>query len=343
MTPPTSANRFLEAAYRHGYLCVDLFFVLSGFVMSLVHQDVVQGPFSWRVFANFLTRRLARIYPLYLISTIAALAVFAWLHLRTFEGQLLQQPLLTGEIANLLMVQTWGLFGSFNGAAWSISAEWSAYLLFPLFARAVFRSKPLSRTLVLLGIIVCLAGLVYYPNFWLWRDSVPALRHGPLDRTTHHSVAPLLRCWTEFCLGMFAFQLFGKFQTKRSPMVSLLCAATSVCLMAAFAFPETDLFVVLLYVPLIATIALSGSAQAQILGNRLIYRAGVYSYSFYMLFVFAVDCRNPITQALSHILGQPSFIEEFLTTTSIVFAAAAISFHFFERPVRKHLRVLMRH
>ena len=340
MTPPTSANRFLEAAFRHGYLCVDLFFVLSGFVLSLVHQEVVRGPFSWRVHAAFLVRRVARVYPLYLASTLAALAVFAGLHMRGFEGQLLRPTLLKGEVANLLMVQNWGLYGSFNGAAWSISAEWSAYLLFPLFARAVFRSPAPARVVVLAGVVLCLAALARWPDLWPWRDAVPALRQGPLDRVDSHSVAPLLRCWTEFCLGMFAFRLFGMLQAMRPAVAGSLFVATTACLVAALSRPGTDLLVVLLYGPLIASAAPPGSVQAGLLGSWPIHRLGLYSYSFYMLFLFAVEARTPIARALAAVVGPPGFAALFTATLLLVLGASALSFHLFERPMRRRLALL---
>ena len=54
---------------RHGYLAVDLFFVLSGFVMAMSYSRMFASGFSPRHYGAFLIRRLARIYPLYLLVT----------------------------------------------------------------------------------------------------------------------------------------------------------------------------------------------------------------------------------------------------------------------------------
>jgi peptidoglycan/LPS O-acetylase OafA/YrhL len=57
----------------HGYLAVDLFFVLSGFVMALTYQHMFAQGFSRREFSRFLGRRIARIYPIYFITSAVAL------------------------------------------------------------------------------------------------------------------------------------------------------------------------------------------------------------------------------------------------------------------------------
>jgi peptidoglycan/LPS O-acetylase OafA/YrhL len=54
----------------HGYLAVDLFFVLSGFVMALTYAELFEGGFSAGRYRDFLVRRIARVYPLYVVVTL---------------------------------------------------------------------------------------------------------------------------------------------------------------------------------------------------------------------------------------------------------------------------------
>src|ERR1035437_252958 len=49
-----------------GYLCVDLFFVLSGFVMALVYSKTFQHGCTKRDYRKFLFNRMARVFPLHL-------------------------------------------------------------------------------------------------------------------------------------------------------------------------------------------------------------------------------------------------------------------------------------
>ena len=94
-------------------------------------------------YGGFLWARLARIYPLHLVTLIGvgvmALAAGAAGHV--FDSNVLSWPSLP---ANLLLVQAWGLApqAAWNHPSWSISAEWFAYLIFPLFAWAALKSAP---------------------------------------------------------------------------------------------------------------------------------------------------------------------------------------------------------
>lgn len=112
---------------------VDFFFILSGFVIALTYADHIAGPADYR---RFLGRRIARIYPLHL----ATLLIFALAgHLALSRGFAFDRPEYFAPRwlwENLLLVQAWGFVPhrTFNGPAWSISAELFVYLLFPVFA-----------------------------------------------------------------------------------------------------------------------------------------------------------------------------------------------------------------
>src|SRR5215469_9584957 len=121
-----------------GYLWVDLFFVLSGFVLALNYG--ARFAHGWRsdTWRDFLLRRVARIYPLYVVLFAGSAAYMAVGLGQSYALPLLPYPTLSHPVAdgaaNLFMVQSWGVGPSFDGTAWSLSAEWAAYLLFPLLA-----------------------------------------------------------------------------------------------------------------------------------------------------------------------------------------------------------------
>src|ERR1700676_1256947 len=61
------------------YLAVDLFFMLSGFVMAHVYGRLLAS--SWRVHALLFARaRFARLYPLFAVTTLGMLVIFALSH-----------------------------------------------------------------------------------------------------------------------------------------------------------------------------------------------------------------------------------------------------------------------
>ena len=137
--PNLSAGPMPALAAR-GYLGVELFFTLSGFILCHVYLDgVAAGRFRY---ADFLWARVARIYPLHL-ATLAAVGIMA------LAAQGLGRPVDAHVLswaslpANLTLTQAWGLApeAGWNHPSWSISAEWFAYLSFPLFAWASLRLR----------------------------------------------------------------------------------------------------------------------------------------------------------------------------------------------------------
>lgn len=111
-----------------GYLAVDLFFVLSGFVLWWTYGGEFRDR-GVRAAPHFIVRRFARIFPLH-IAILSAMALFAAALI--VSGRDPGDHYSFAELpAHYLLVQNWG-FGdrlAWNDPAWSISTEWAAYLL----------------------------------------------------------------------------------------------------------------------------------------------------------------------------------------------------------------------
>ncbi|MGH8923021.1 MAG: acyltransferase family protein [Actinomycetes bacterium] len=170
-----------------GALGVDLFFVLSGFVIAHTYLDKLGPALRVRATARFVWARASRIWPAYvLVFNLFGI----WLLARTVMGsdpeiafQAVQPVLSVGEwLQQVVMVQLWGnpFFdgASWVGATWSISAEWLAYLLFPLAAVGFFRLRRLPAGVLLLAALALMtpmvlayatAGHPYYSWSWLVR------------------------------------------------------------------------------------------------------------------------------------------------------------------------------
>ncbi len=116
------------------YLAVDLFFLLSGFVMAHVYGAALAS--DWRGnWQKFAIARFARIYPLFAVTTLAMVTIFVLSHipiwLVSFSGRSLSlQPVL---------MQQWASGLSWNYPSWSISTEAEAYLFFVFFARLLLK------------------------------------------------------------------------------------------------------------------------------------------------------------------------------------------------------------
>lgn len=137
---PEDAFGPMPALVAKGYLGVELFFILSGFILSHVYTGAVEaGRFRY---GGFVWARLARIYPLHLL-TLAAMGALAGVAavMGVQPDHAVAPP--ASLPAHLTLTQAWGVLpgGAWNHPSWSISAEWAAYLAFPLFAGAALRLR----------------------------------------------------------------------------------------------------------------------------------------------------------------------------------------------------------
>ncbi len=111
---------------------MEMFFMISGFLIMMRYGDTLLTPRQG--YRDFLLRRIARFYPLYLATlgffVAVALAVEAGLVTEAWHGRYD----LSALPANLLLLQAWGFTDqlTFNYVSWSMSAEWFCYLTLPV-------------------------------------------------------------------------------------------------------------------------------------------------------------------------------------------------------------------
>jgi Predicted acyltransferases len=143
---PNAASWLPDTAARLQQV-IDLFFILSGFVIMSAYANT-----EWTAagFRRFIVRRLSRIYPMHLLTLgfFTALGVGGVLGVVPIANPARYD--FSTLPAQVLLVHAWGVMPelTFNYVSWSISAEWMAYLLFPLMTIA-FRRGGLPALFVL--------------------------------------------------------------------------------------------------------------------------------------------------------------------------------------------------
>ncbi|MBO4475974.1 MAG: acyltransferase [Bacteroidales bacterium] len=139
---------------NHGYLAVDFFFVLSGFVIGYAYDDRWDKMTTW----GFFKRRLTRLHPMVIAGTLIGAALFFFagaafpetLKVPGWKFALcLVMGLLILPCPNSLDIRGWGELNSFNGPQWSLTFEYIGNILYAF----VFRHLP--RIALAILCVVC--------------------------------------------------------------------------------------------------------------------------------------------------------------------------------------------
>jgi peptidoglycan/LPS O-acetylase OafA/YrhL len=313
-----------------GYLGVDLFFILSGFVLAYNYIDPGK---SWTLkrYLQFQGLRLGRIYPLHVLTIVLIvcgllMASVVHVHVNRPEG-FGWQSLAT----NLMLVHGWTLVpvpGSWNYASWSISAEWFAYLAFPALALGIRRLTS-ARLLVLMAVATACAGTAVQV----------AMASGP---------GPLIRVVPDFTLGAILGRLYLSVG-RPSTAWGCLAALAGIGVIAGFVVLERLHLSPQLVVPLFGLLVFglaSGQGYAvNWLKSPFLLASGEASYALYMM-------HGVIAMFASRILPLESFAAAPITVRTAVIAVycavfaivAGLTHRWIERPARDRVRsaIMMR-
>ena len=307
--------------FRRGYLGVDVFFVLSGFVLAYCYGDRIRTLADYRTFVGY---RLARIYPLHLATLLGVLAM-AQVALAT--GAHVWRPdryAVDGHLLlHLTLTHAWGLEEGlrYNLPSWSISAEFFAYLLFPAFWAVARRAGVRSAWLGALASTVVTVGVLRA----LGRDL-----HVPV----HFA---LLRVTGEFLAGCLAYRAFA----LRSPGGGGWTVDTLLPLgvLAVAATPWADPLMAPAAVVLVYSLAVGTGMPARCLCLRPVLWLGRISYAIYLVHM-------PVLSVLERALPAEPWAEASAAVRAAVLAAhlaiivgvSAVAFQLVEAPGRRWVR-----
>lgn len=324
---------------------VSFFFVLSGFILAYVYVPRLEASTSNKFpLKEFYLRRVARIWPLHLVTLLIALfAVLGW------SAFLRQDEVLLKSVTNVFLLQAWvpsHKWGYFlNGPAWSLSVEAFFYVVFPWFL--IGRSKRFVfkylGVLFFTLVVVFLIG-VYGPA---WQSK--GIQFDALIRNF-----PPVRCF-EFASGIACgiFFLSRSQRSERSRTFDTVVELLSVLLIIIFFYLSNWLglysheqplgvsasfnywyrfsgaapvFVILIFV-----FARSQGWGAWFLSSRLFVYLGEISYSFYMVHmsVLLVIARH------ARIEGSWVAPLQIAGCFGISLALASMLYHLVEVPFRK--------
>lgn len=324
---------FLGTFVGRAHMLVDLFFVLSGYVIAYAYRR--RAVTSWAGHRSFMWARFTRIYPLHL----ATLGIFIALELVKkvlFDGGGDGEALAFEGLnsistipANLLLLQATGATSelSWNLPSWSVSAEWFAYLLFPLIAGYLMKVGKIGAYLLYAVAVFGLTALSY--------------TQGNLD-VTHDFGA--LRGICGFGIGVITYRIVTlggvpKWASFRWAGPAVI----AVYYLSLLLTPSTIDGLIIPFLSLLVVVIPESSLFRGLFETKFFVVLGNASYSIYLLHILVVNT----SKSLWDIFGPEIALRDLSTLSSwvvalvwyvVVIGISIPSFRYFERPVMNRLR-----
>ncbi|MCO5978192.1 acyltransferase family protein [Ideonella oryzae] len=310
--------------FAGGFIGVDIFFVLSGFLISGVVMDewLRAGGFNFR---RFLYRRFLRLFPALFLMALLVLPVAAAMS-GSIEDAALDAGAALLYITNLVRLYALHEPNLFYGHTWSLGVEQQFYLLWPLGLMVCFRNALGVRAILKLSLLLLLALLAWRLHLALSQAPLPRLYNAPDTRLQ----GVLLGCLAGMALrGLDAAaiqRLSRAGALLRWPMVGVA--------MAVFLSVRIDTGYFTWGLPLIEAVACllildlhlrPETRLAKALAWRPVARLGVVSYGVYLW-------HYPIFRVLDELVcARSAFI--FLVGGALSVLIAELSFRFWETPI----------
>ncbi|MEH1956738.1 acyltransferase family protein [Nostoc sp.] len=329
--------------FKNGYLWVDFFFILSGFIMTHVYV----GDFSLKVnsfnYRSYLLSRFARIYPLhiFILSLFVGLEIIKifLLHTSAFTGKFN----LTALFANIFLLQAFDLNCPplfwcdtyWNEPAWSISVEFVIYCIFPFLLFFLLRNSPKKDLIIYSFTLLSILLLI-------------AFTRGNLDSII--GIPSIARCGLECVLGIITYKVYYRGNYKKYFNLNLLAiiAITWIILIMNYYWSYWRSLHDWLVLPAFCLLILAFSVNrnsviSKFLSSQLMLYLGTISYSIYMVHWFLQELLKIFWLYEFHNAFGKEFTEyETLTSLGlflmIVLLTASLTYRFVEVPARNYLK-----
>tara|TARA_A100001015_G_scaffold203797_1_gene227748 strand:- start:4436 stop:6394 length:1959 start_codon:yes stop_codon:yes gene_type:complete len=310
--------------FEGGYIGVDIFFVISGYLISsLIFFELSQDKFS---LLNFYERRARRILPALFFVIIVSIP-FSLLILTPDDLKDYFQSIFATSIfsSNFLFWMESGYFETDSELkpflhTWSLAVEEQYYILFPLLALMLSRKDKIFNIL-----IISFLFLISFLSLIILRDTYPSGSFYLLP----------FRAW-EILLGVFGYFYFSYSKKIHSTLINNILSLIGfgmICYSIVFFSKETPFPSLYTLIPTFGCIfiiisAVDGTILNKLLKTSFLVKIGLVSYSAYLwhhpIFAFTrLSSLNFMFEALVPIL------------ILLTFLLAFFSFHYIESPFRK--------
>jgi peptidoglycan/LPS O-acetylase OafA/YrhL len=287
--------------FLNSYYMVDLFFVLSGFVMNLNYGNRLH---SVGDVARFQFLRLGRLYPVHVLFLLLAVLTTAssWIAATAFGLQMPNGSAFRGTTfgdfaAQLLLVHSLGFFKiahPFNLPSWSISVEFYTYLVFGILCLVSHYVLRLSAFIVLSGAALVLLAF--------GGDSIG-------------NFSEILQCLAGYFLGCLVASFAARHPHALPRGSTFAALAAMTVFLCTKKNPQFDIAIFFLSALLIMAVVCSRHDYTKrILGHRSLKFLGLISYSIYMSHIFVLWVCNQFVRV---VLRRPEAIADGISTPQL--------------------------
>lgn len=333
-------SEIIGPVLAHGELGVDLFFALSGYVLALNYGERMGLRLDRNVTLKFWWARLARVWPAYVFMLVFAAVWHGLLLARQSDDPVdVRDYSVSSFLRQLTLVVQWTEPGfdrlTWNGAAWSVSAEAFAYLLFPVMILLIFR---LNRSLSTRSLVV-MAGVLLFPvvffsyviglyGAWMW----------------------LLRILCAFMAGALMFYIVRRVpDTSRNRLIAshIIILATAVIIACCYwmdltARPRYIGVLIPVLVVIVGALGMADRHVARVLGSKALVVGGMASYSIYLVHMPLIEIFWKMQMTFPEALGAGTAGAKvgFILMPAVVSVLGYCLWRFFEEPARRKMRVM---
>ncbi|MBO1266852.1 acyltransferase family protein [Arthrobacter cavernae] len=333
-------SRIIGPVLAHGELGVDLFFALSGYVLALNYGQRMGFSLNKAATVKFWWARLARVWPAYVFMLLFAAIWHGLLIARGVPDPVAVRDYGIGSfLRQLTLVVQWTEPGferlTWNGAAWSVSAEAFAYLLYPVIAILVFRlNRALSTKSLLAVTLLTLFPVVFFSyalglyGEWMW----------------------LLRILCAFVAGNLMFFIVSRIprtDQNRTNASHIVLGAAVLIIASCYVLDLTGRtkyvgLLIPLLVVLVGALGIANRHVVRLLSARVMVIGGMASYSIYLVHMPVIEIFWALQGWFPTALGPDTAGAKlgFVILPFLVCLLGYLLWKFFEEPARRKMRLM---
>jgi peptidoglycan/LPS O-acetylase OafA/YrhL len=286
--------------FHRGWLGVDLFFILSGFILAYTYSKT---PWTGEALKSFFIKRFARVYPVHFSVLTFLLLAVSLVSLAGKASALNDNFNESNFFAQLLLMHGIGFIepGGWNLVSWSVSSEALAYVLFPLLSFLIrFKMTVLSLISFLIAMVTLSVTLAFYLN--------------SSDKFILDFEYTWFRVLNEFFMGMLLFKLYFVLKKHWAFGFLAMIGIGGIILQGLVASSFYDFMYITYFMMIILGLALLPERRK----NRALSYLGEISYSFYLIHSFVIVSLNQLSKKIEMLQSPVVVISLFLLISGLL-------------------------